>query len=158
MRIAISGHRGLSRATSSLIEKELRERLAAHGGDDLVGISSLADGPDQLFARAVLERGGRLEVIVPAAQYRAALPETAWAEYDALTSQASSVAHLPYAESSEEAHMAAGQALVAGADLLVAVWDGAPARGLGGTADVVAHARRLGVPVDVVWPVGATRD
>jgi hypothetical protein len=158
MRIAISGHRGLSRETSSLIEEALRERLAAHAGNDLVGISSLADGPDQLFARAILERGGRLEVIVPAAEYRAGLPETAWPEYDALTSQASSVARLPYTESSEEAHMAAGRALVAGADLLLAVWDGAQARGLGGTADVVAHARRLGVPVDVVWPVGATRD
>jgi hypothetical protein len=158
MRIGISGHRGLSRATSSLIEEALRERLAAHAGDDLVGISSLADGPDQLFARAVLEWGGHLEVIVPAAEYRAGLPKTAWPEYDALTSQASSIAHLPYTESSEEAHMAAGQALVAGADLLLAVWDGAPARGFGGTADVVAHARCLGVPVDVVWPLGATRD
>lgn len=157
MRIAITGHRGLSRATSSLIEKALRARLAAHAGDDLVGISNLADGPDQLFARAVLERGGRLEVIVPAAQYRAALPERTWPEYDALISKASSVANLPYGESTEEAHMAAGRALVAGADLLIAVWDGAPARGLGGTADVVAHARHQGVPVDVVWPVGATR-
>jgi hypothetical protein len=158
MRIAISGHRGLSRGTSSLIEEALHERLVAHAGDDLVGISSLADGPDQLFARAVLDRGGRLEVIVPAAQYRAGLPDTARPEYDALTGQASSVVHLPYTESSEEAHMAAGRALVAAAELLLAVWDGVPARGLGGTADVVAYARRLGVPVDVVWPVGATRD
>ena len=40
--------------------------------------------------------------------------------------------------------------------VLVAVWDGQPARGLGGTADVVARQR--GVPMEVIWPQGATRD
>ncbi len=44
------------------------------------------------------------------------------------------------------------------ADELWAVWDGEPARGPGGTADVVAHARGRGVPVRVVWPPGARRD
>ena len=42
--------------------------------------------------------------------------------------------------------------------MLVAVWDGQPARGLGGTADVVAYARQRGVPMEVIWPQGATRD
>lgn len=47
--------------------------------------------------------------------------------------------------------------LVGMADRLLAVWDGKPARGFGGTADVVAYARRVGVPVDVIWPEGAVR-
>jgi hypothetical protein len=42
-------------------------------------------------------------------------------------------------------------------DVLVAVWDGEPARRLGGTADVVAYARERGVPAIVIWPEGATR-
>jgi hypothetical protein len=42
-------------------------------------------------------------------------------------------------------------------DAMVAVWDGAPAGGHGGTADVVDAARERGVPVTVVWPVGARR-
>lgn len=42
-----------------------------------------------------------------------------------------------------------GQMLVRQADLLIALWDGNPARGRGGTADVVAEARRSGVPV--IW-------
>lgn len=42
-----------------------------------------------------------------------------------------------------------GQMLVRQADLLIALWDGAPARGPGGTAEVVSEARRSGVPV--VW-------
>jgi hypothetical protein len=31
--------------------------------------------------------------------------------------------------------------------VLLAVWDGRPARGLGGTGDVVARARRQGLPL-----------
>jgi hypothetical protein len=41
--------------------------------------------------------------------------------------------------------------------VLVAVWDGQPSRGLEGTADVVAYANQRGVPVEVIWPEGATR-
>jgi hypothetical protein len=42
-------------------------------------------------------------------------------------------------------------------DVLLAVWDGQPARGPGGTGDVVAYARARGTPVEVVWPAGAAR-
>ncbi|WP_285713649.1 hypothetical protein [Erythrobacter oryzae] len=42
-----------------------------------------------------------------------------------------------------------GQMLVRRADLLIALWDGTPPRGRGGTADVVTEALRSGVPV--VW-------
>jgi hypothetical protein len=41
---------------------------------------------------------------------------------------------------------------------LLAVWDGKPARGHGGTADVVAAAREQGRTVRVIWPAGSTRD
>jgi hypothetical protein len=44
------------------------------------------------------------------------------------------------------------------ADRLFAVWDGKPARGYGGTADVVTEARNRGMPVRVIWPDGAQRD
>jgi hypothetical protein len=40
---------------------------------------------------------------------------------------------------------------------LWAVWDGLPARGYGGTAEVVAYARAHAMPVKVIWPVGALR-
>jgi hypothetical protein len=43
-------------------------------------------------------------------------------------------------------------------DQLWAVWDGQPARGYGGTADVVAAAHGNGLPVQVIWPPGAHRD
>lgn len=62
------------------------------------------------------------------------------------------------AESGSHAHQAGSEILVGLVDRLLAVWDGKPARGYGGTADVVAYARRTGVPVRVLWPEGASRD
>jgi hypothetical protein len=43
-------------------------------------------------------------------------------------------------------------------DQLIAVWDGQPARGHGGTADVVNEAHQHQLPVTVLWPHGASRD
>lgn len=65
---------------------------------------------------------------------------------------------MPFDESGQAAYMAASEELVARSDLMVAVWDGAPAAGHGGTADVVAYARDQGCEVLVVWPEGAERD
>jgi hypothetical protein len=158
MRIAISGHRGLPAATERLINQDIRKQLADYRNGDLVGISNLADGADQLFAQAVVDAGGQLEVIIPAAQYRAGLPESAHAAYDALLARAAKVDRLDRIESNEDAHMEASQVMLTRADHLFAVWDGKAARGYGGTADVVAEARKRNVPVTVIWPEGASRD
>ena len=158
MRIAITGHRELPAETERLVDQAIRQQLAAYSGRDLVGVTNLADGADQLFAQAVLDAGGQLDVIVPAARYRDGLPESAHAAYDTLLSCASSVHRLDRIESTEEAHMEASTAMLDRADRLFAVWDGKPARGYGGTADVVAEARDRGIPVTVIWPEGASRD
>jgi hypothetical protein len=158
MRIAITGHRGLPADTERLVGHAIRQQLAAWAGRDLVGVSNLADGADQLFAQAVLDAGGQLDVIVPAARYRDGLPESARDTYDALLSRASSVHRLDRIESTEDAHMDASRAMLVRADQLFAVWDGKPARGYGGTADVVTEARTRGIPVTVIWPDGASRD
>jgi hypothetical protein len=141
-----------------MVEVEIRAALTGHDASMLTGISCLADGADQIFARAVVELGGALRVIVPAARYRAGLPETAHPEYDRLLAQAAGVRQLPFKESTSESHLAASQLMIDGADELYAVWDGLPARGYGGTADVVAYAREREVPVRVLWPEGARRD
>lgn len=74
MKIAITGHRGLSAETEQLIDRAIRDQLAHYKDGHLVGLSALADGADQIFAQAVLDAGGQLHVIVPAAKYREGLP------------------------------------------------------------------------------------
>jgi hypothetical protein len=156
-RVAISGHRGLPERTERLVDTAIRAALAGQA-PEVTGISCLADGADQIFARAVTDLGGQLEVVVPAAEYRQGLPEIARPEYDRLIAQACAVQRLPFTESTSHAHMAASRLMLSAADELYAVWDGQPARGYGGTADVVSYACERGVPVRVIWPSGARRD
>jgi hypothetical protein len=63
---------------------------------------------------------------------------------------------LPYPFPSEEAFWNAGKYIVDHSDLVVAVWDGEAARGLGGTADVVQYALTVGRKVVHVNPVART--
>jgi hypothetical protein len=155
--IAISGHRGLGAQTVRLVDEAIRAELARHA-PDLTGISCLADGADQIFARVVTDLGCSLEAVIPAAQYREGLPSDSRAEYDDLLAQAAAVHRLPFTESTPESHMAASKVMIDEVDELYAVWDGKPARSYGGTADVVAYARERGIPVCVIWPPGAQRD
>ncbi|MWA02709.1 hypothetical protein F8568_020480 [Actinomadura sp. LD22] len=157
MRIAISGHRSLPPATETLVAEALDEALSPITGG-ITGLTCLADGADTLFSRAVLAHGSQIEVIVPAEHYLAGLPEEHHAEYRKLLTQAAQVHRMPFIESTSEAHMAASQHMLTLADELWAVWDGQPARGYGGTADVVQAARDLNKPVRIIWPDGATRD
>lgn len=156
-RVAVSGHRGLPDATTMLIAEAIGAALRECGGV-VTGLSCLADGSDQIFARAVLDAGGQIEAVIPALEYRDGLPAGAIAEYDALLAEAVTVHRLPFAQSTPASHMAASEFMIDHAGELWAVWDGKPARGYGGTADVVAYARNNGIPVRVIWPEGAQRD
>jgi hypothetical protein len=155
-RIAVSGHRGLPPATVDLVDKAIRVALAEHA-PGVIGVSCLADGADQIFARAVIDAHGKLEVVIPAAEYRDRLPADARPEYDWLLGRAEAVHRLRFTESTPEAHMAASEFMLGDADELYAVWDGKPARSWGGTADVVEYARSHGTLVRVIWPDGARR-
>ncbi|MQS14533.1 hypothetical protein F7Q99_20260 [Streptomyces kaniharaensis] len=154
--MGITGHRGLN----GDVERKVRQFLAAALDEQmgpLTGISCIADGPDAWFAEMILDRGGSLEVVVPAEEYRDSLPADHHPLYDQLLNRAAEVHHTGITVSDSAAHMAGSEVLVGLADLVLAVWDGLPARGYGGTADVVAYAERCGVPVRILWPEGAKR-
>lgn len=69
-RIGITGHMNLSRDSAPLVAEALRDVLQACNEREVVGISCLAQGSDQIFTRVALECGGAIEVILPAADYR----------------------------------------------------------------------------------------
>ncbi|MFE6157052.1 hypothetical protein [Streptomyces sp. NPDC057889] len=157
MRVGITGHRGLDKEVEAQVRALLDKAVSRYDAAELVAISCIADGPDTWFAEAVLKRGGRLEVVIPATAYRAGLPEWHHEAYDRLMSRAAEVHETGMTESTSEAHQAGSEILVGLAEELLAVWDGKPARGFGGTADVVAYAERTGVALRVLWPEGASR-
>ncbi|MDQ3802310.1 MAG: hypothetical protein M3416_00415 [Acidobacteriota bacterium] len=122
------------------MEREL-DRLLSSLAPPLIGITSLAVGADQLFANAVLRRGGSLEVVIPFAGYERTFSEGRdRQEYTQLLQHALRTEVLEKHGSDEEAYFASGKRMVDQSELLIAVWDGLPATGLGGTGDVVSYA------------------
>ena len=155
-RIGVSGHRSYNdEATVTSMTDSVLERVLADDAAPTV-VSNLAAGADQLVAELVLNRiGAILEVVLP-------LPVDDYGDdfttpdslrhFTDLLVKASSVTVIDQipGESRESAYARAGQAIVDACDVLVALWDGQPARGQGGTAEMVQYALDQDVMVEVV--------
>jgi hypothetical protein len=144
MRIGITGHQRLSDPSGWDWVKSEMLALVQASPRPLIAVSSLAVGADQLFAQIVLQDGGTLEAIIPFEDYENTL--TAGADkssYRSLLNSSSKVEFLPKSHSDEESYLNAGKRVVDLCELLVAVWDGKPAAGLGGTGDVVNYAQQI---------------
>ncbi len=87
------GHSNLTERTAKLVHAH----LTAHEPGNLVEVSCLARGADHVFARAVLEQGGAVEVVLPAADYRSAkVKPDNLTEFDELISRAAVVHTMPF--------------------------------------------------------------
>ncbi len=125
----------------------------------LLFVSPLADGADQIAAEIALRLGFELHAVLPfdRGRYRADMSdEDGRVRFDALLSRATCVLELS-GESDHhlESYVMAGRATVAHCDLLIAVWDGLPPRGRGGTGEVVRLAHDRATPTIHV-PVAAS--
>ena len=170
LTVGITGHRlgALADARVAAIRDEIaqaleaieREALAlfrregalfAPSPPVLTLVSPLADGADQMAAEAALARGWRLQAVLPfdRTTYARDFPEPrAAARFTALLGAADCVLELPGdPDDDTEAYLGAGRATIAHCDLLIAVWDGRPPRGRGGTAEVVHLTVTQGTPV-----------
>ncbi|MFG2995527.1 hypothetical protein [Streptomyces sp. NPDC048340] len=157
-RIGVTGHRSIPDEVHGHVVEGLRAVLEGHEGP-LEALSSLADGADQLFAAIALEHGADLTVVIPSEDYEDAFEGAeALARYLGLKGRATQEVRMAFDRSTDEAYYAAGTYIADSCDRLVAVWDGQPARGHGGTGEIVAYARRIGKPVTVIWREGVTRD
>jgi hypothetical protein len=152
-RIGVTGHVALPEDVASWVAAALARRLGSLPSGPLHGITCLARGADQLFARAVLALRGTFEVVLPAADYGQMMIDAGHGEdFRELLRRAQAVETLPFASSCREAYLAASEAMLDRCDLLLAVWDGRPSRRMGDTADVVRLARERELPVEVFWP------
>ncbi|MDG4788512.1 hypothetical protein O7626_21665 [Micromonospora sp. WMMD1102] len=157
-RIGVTGHVMLADGTAELVYARLTEELRPYAGPELHGITCLADGADQLFARAVLACGGSYEAVIPALDYRQrAVREHNLRDFDELLRGATSVSYMPFPCSGREAYLAASLEMLRRCERLFAIWDGHPSADVGDTADVVRAAHEHQLPVTVLWPSGAQR-
>jgi len=155
MRVGITGHQRLEDSEGwPWVAGVMREELA-RVAPPLVGVTSLAVGADQLLAQLILERGGTIHAVLPFANIERSFAPEDVSTYRQLVRQAT-IEVLDTPGTDEDAYLAAGQRVVEMSDLIVAVWNGKPAKGKGGTADVVAYARRRGVPLIHIDPVART--
>jgi hypothetical protein len=154
-RVGITGHRLLDNPKAwDWVHDALLEELARLR-PPYVAVSSLAIGADQLLARLVLEQGGKLHAVLPFENIERSFSAEDVYSYRDLARQAS-VEILETEGSEEDAYLAAGQRVVRLSDVLIAVWDGMPAKGRGGTADIVRFAQREGVPIVHINPIDQT--
>lgn len=153
MKIGITGHQRLEDSSSwNWVRSALSIELNAFV-PPLIAVSSLAIGADQLFASLVTQQGGQLHVILPFPEYERTFGPQDIDAYRQILSKASSVEILHTHGTDEDKYLAAGKRIVELADLMIAIWDGKPAKGKGGTADIVAHALQRATPLIHINPV-----
>jgi hypothetical protein len=139
--VGITGHRVLpDPALWGWVKQELTQFLCRLD-PPLVGITSLAIGADQLFAKIILELGGKIIAIIPFADYERTFEDEAdLRNYLSLKAAAIRVETLGPFTSDNDAYGQAGKRVTDLCELLIAVWDGEPAQGPGGTGDIVKYA------------------
>jgi len=164
LRIGVSGHRvppKLPEESEAPLRAHIDRILGvvaaaarkANTATELVIVSSLAEGSDRIVAAAGLAAGFALQAILPfaRAEYeRDFETEMSRREFDALHARAGDVFELDgAADQRPRAYEAAGLFMLANIDVLIAIWDGAVAAGIGGTAQIVERAVADGIAV--VW-------
>jgi hypothetical protein len=164
VRVAATGHRpnqlpeeAVARVRAAL-DSALDSILAA--GKEAAGknarftlVSALAEGADRLAAEAALARGWTLEAPLPFSieRYEKDFPnQDSIDAFHTLLKQAAKVIPAPANDDKGDlGYAAVGKAVARGAEIGLIVWNGAAAKGEGGTADVAAQLLDAGAPV--IW-------
>ena len=155
-RIAVIGHRKLEVSPSlvTAVDAALdRARTLCGSPERIELLSPLADGSDRLVAAVALEHADTSLIAVlplPKNDYLQdfTTPDSR-AEFEGLLARAARVETPPSSRERTRAYAAVGRDIVDRCDVLVALWDGRPPRGVGGTGETVDYARRVGRPI--VW-------
>jgi hypothetical protein len=150
LAVGFTGHRKVPYETKSrqVIRDFLAQQKESHHGV-MYGICSAAAGGDQLFAESCIELKIPLRILLPrpAEQFRADFDDASWQRSVHIMENAISVEITGQYEARNEQFYDCGIQTVAESQLLVALWDGQPSRGVGGTQEIVSFARKTGHPI-----------
>src|SRR5579864_2320270 len=130
-------------------------RELAEAKPPLTAVTSLAIGADQLLARLVLERGGSIHAVLPYADIERSFSSEDIQGYRDLVKHAT-VEILDTPGADQDAYLAAGLRVVDLSDVVIAIWNGLPAKGKGGTADIVEYALSRHKPLIHINPATQT--
>jgi len=151
--VGITGHRsGISDEVYIKLFGYIKNMIKQESMSIKTIISPLADGADRVVANYMIkEYSAKLIVPLPFEQYEYEkdFSKDSKNEFEELISKADMVNTISNLDeiSKEKAYLKAGQYVVDNCDVLIAVWDGKDARGVGGTGDIVAYAEQCKKPI-----------
>jgi len=157
LKICITGHRKL------LNPDEVRAEIARSfeyfktRDTELQAISAIAEGADTIFAEEAIKAGIPLKVVLPfsRAEYEKDFsPEGLTLFNTLLNDREPEILYQLKTDNSDErnaAYLETGKKLVDESDIVVAVWDGKPADGKGGTGDIVEYVRNKGKELHIIY-------
>jgi hypothetical protein len=156
--VGFTGHRNIDdpKVVAQNISAALDMLVTKHG--PLAVISSVAIGSDMLFVEEVARRKLPILLVLPfpKARFQEDFQPADWQRVEPLIAQGIPVEEVSDADSDEEAYMETGIRIADRADVVIAVWDGKPSTGFGGTGDVVTYSRQLAKPL--IWINSVTGD
>ncbi len=153
IRVGVTGHRFLAEIdkVTTGVDAALDMIVAAFKKQPLAVLSSLAEGADRLVARRIFAKyAAHLIVVLP-------LPESEYIldfeisgskeEFHSFLAKADKIIPPPKVDTRDEAYVTTGRYILDHCDVILAIWDGKEAQGMGGTGELVTEARRRKLPV-----------
>lgn len=150
--VGVTGHRFPAEVEKlrSAVDEALDRIEAAFPDRRLTIVSPLAEGADRLVAEAGTARGADLIVPLPLPRddYMTDFEtDESKGTFLDLLDQAEEVIELPATAERNDAYAQVGEWVLEHSDAIIAIWDGEPAQGKGGTADIARRALDRGMPV-----------
>ncbi len=158
--VGVTGHRDVAeshvQAAKALIAGRFRQLTEDYRHTPIVVLSPLAEGADRIVADAALAL--HLELVVPLPfdldEYRLDFTTAeSREEFEALLARAKTSFIVPASSEATDRnsrYVEVGSFIAKTSDLLIALWDGMPARGAGGTAEVIDVRRSGAQPIDTI--------
>lgn len=149
--VAVTGHCKLGSAMITCFVEatclDVLSRLQEQHAGNLQALSAVAIGADTIFADAAIQLDIPLSVVLAADDIIGDYPSLVDRKRFSRLCGLGQVHRLPFSARCDAAYVALGQYLVNTCDILVAIWNGQPAAGPGGTGDVVTYARARARPI-----------
>ena len=157
MKVGITGHQNLiDTATIDWLTKEVENEIKKMKIEE--AYSCLAIGADQLFAKIILAHKISLIAIIPCREYEQTFNSDDIEIYKSFINHATNKIQLAFDSPSEEAFYEAGKTVIKNSDVIFAFWNNLPAKGLGGTADIVSYAKTLNKQIIHLNPLTKTKN
>jgi len=167
LRIGVTGHRRHRlKVPDKVLERRVRAAIrilrtaaeATHRRETTI-VSALAEGADEIVASVGLDMGCGLTAVLPfkPKEYETTFSDTAYSKtFRALLAKAHERVVLPGSiRRTKQAYVAVGLETLIRSDIVLTIWDGAPAQGRGGTPEILQAALARRIPI--VW-IDAAQD